>query len=80
MPRNIPWQEIERTMYQLQDSSEEWRAIKLVVLGNGRIGKTTLLKALKQSLNIDTPRRVIKCYIENALLNISHKIIVNYCK
>lgn len=35
--------EIRRHIEQLLQEGEEWRSIKLIVLGNGRIGKTTLL-------------------------------------
>eukprot|EP00026_Physarum_polycephalum_P001439 Phypoly_transcript_01440.p1 GENE.Phypoly_transcript_01440~~Phypoly_transcript_01440.p1 ORF type:complete len:1130 (-),score=207.03 Phypoly_transcript_01440:9-3374(-) len=36
---------------ELMKSSEELRAMKLVVLGNGRIGKTTLLHAMQKILD-----------------------------
>lgn len=36
---------------ELKKSSEVWRAMKLVVLGHGRIGKTTLLHVLKSLLD-----------------------------
>jgi len=38
----------ESFLIELMKNSEEWRAMKLVVLGNGRIGKTTLLQSLKK--------------------------------
>ncbi len=33
---------------QLMAEAEEWKAIKMVVLGHGRVGKTTLLHAINQ--------------------------------
>jgi hypothetical protein len=36
---------------QLKKQSEEWRAMKLVTLGHGRIGKTTLLNKLRSILD-----------------------------
>lgn len=35
----------------MANNNEEFRAMKLVVLGNGRVGKTTLLCALKKLLD-----------------------------
>ncbi len=35
---------------QLLSGSEKWRAMKMVILGNGRIGKTTLLDAFEHLL------------------------------
>lgn len=34
-------------------SSEAWRAIKMVILGHGQIGKTTLLSSIKKLLKQD---------------------------
>lgn len=51
MPRTISEGDIESVFQELIKSSEEWRALKLVVLGNGRIGKITLIRAIKQQLN-----------------------------
>ncbi len=52
VPRNINMREEEMRNYikQLISGSEQWRAMKLVVLGNGRIGKTTLLRAFDRIL------------------------------
>lgn len=38
---------------ELMQSSDELRAMKLVVLGNGRIGKTTLINAMKTAIDPD---------------------------
>jgi energy-coupling factor transporter ATP-binding protein EcfA2 len=43
-------QDIEHVVKELKLSSEPWNAIKLVVLGHGRIGKTTLLSSLEDIL------------------------------
>jgi hypothetical protein len=42
--------EIQIFIEQLQRKSEVWRSMKLVILGHGRIGKTTLLQSLRQVL------------------------------
>jgi len=38
---------MRQSLEAMKESSEEWRAMKLVVLGHGRVGKTTLLHKLK---------------------------------
>ncbi len=38
-------------LQQLMAEAEEWKAIKMVVLGHGRIGKTTLLHAINQIMD-----------------------------
>ena len=48
--------EIEHFVKELKLSSEPWKTIKLVVLGHGRIGKTTLLSALENILNPTSPQ------------------------
>ncbi len=52
VPRNVNMKEEEMRNFveQLIAGSEQWKAMKLVVLGNGRIGKTTLLRAFDQLL------------------------------
>eukprot|EP00026_Physarum_polycephalum_P000711 Phypoly_transcript_00712.p1 GENE.Phypoly_transcript_00712~~Phypoly_transcript_00712.p1 ORF type:complete len:920 (-),score=65.02 Phypoly_transcript_00712:1306-4065(-) len=42
--------EIESFVQQLLTSSSEWRAMKLVVLGHGQIGKSTLLSKVRSIL------------------------------
>jgi hypothetical protein len=37
-------------MQELLLASEDWKVLKLVVLGHGRIGKTTMLHAMKTIL------------------------------
>src|SRR5271163_3222238 len=44
-------EDIRAFVRELMESSEELRAMKLVVLGHGRIGKTTLLQAMKHILH-----------------------------
>ena len=41
--------EIKKFVNDLVTQREEWNSLKLVVLGHGEIGKTTLLDALKKS-------------------------------
>lgn len=40
--------EIANFVKSLMEKSEEWKAMKIVVLGHGEIGKTTLLDAFKK--------------------------------
>lgn len=60
----------ESTLNKLQkmmnDSKEEWRAMKVIVLGHGRIGKTSLITRLHEIFNQH----------ENKVLNLD-KIINN---
>ncbi len=42
--------EIRSHITQLLQEGEEWKSIKLIVLGNGRIGKTTLLSTFDELL------------------------------
>jgi hypothetical protein len=46
VPRKTNIPHIEPSLEELINSSKEWRSLKLVVLGNKCIGKTTLLHAL----------------------------------
>lgn len=50
IPHNMKKEDIPQFLADLQKSSEELRAMKLMVLGDGRIGKTTLLNAMKRIL------------------------------
>ncbi len=43
--------EMRQFIQQLMEEAEEWKAIKMVVLGHGRIGKTTLLHAINQIMD-----------------------------
>jgi hypothetical protein len=45
-------EEIIRFLEELQKSSEEWRVMKLIILGNGQIGKTTFVQFIKQITNL----------------------------
>ncbi len=42
--------DITKFMKELMKNSSEWKTMKIVILGHGRIGKTTLLRALKSQL------------------------------
>lgn len=50
--------EMRKFLFELRRGFEEWRAMKLVVLGHGRIGKTTLLHALKGLLKQNPNKKV----------------------
>ncbi len=43
--------EIRAYIQQLMSEAEEWKAIKMIVLGHGRIGKTTLLHSIHQIID-----------------------------
>jgi len=52
IPRNLcTKQQIESFVQALVENCAPWRALKLVTLGNGRIGKTTLLHKLRSMLD-----------------------------
>lgn len=51
IPQHLQDNDIKEFLSQLMKSGEEFRAMKLVVLGNGRIGKTTLLHTIKKILD-----------------------------
>lgn len=42
---------MKKFLEELGKGHEEWRAMKLVIMGHGRIGKTTLLHVIKSQLN-----------------------------
>jgi hypothetical protein len=50
VPRSLEQHEIRPFLIELIKSSEEWKAMKLIILGHGRIGKTTMLHVLKDIL------------------------------
>ncbi len=43
--------EMRAYVQQLMSEGEEWKAIKMIVLGHGRIGKTTLLHSIHQIID-----------------------------
>ncbi len=43
--------EMRKNIIHLISDSVPWRVIKMVILGNGRIGKTTLLRSIDNILN-----------------------------
>lgn len=47
VPLKMPKDQIRSFFKEFETKSEEWKAMKLVVLGNGRIGKSTLVHKLK---------------------------------
>ncbi len=52
VPRRADMKDCEMREYveQLISEGEQWKSLKMVVLGNGQIGKTTLLHAFNQLL------------------------------
>ncbi len=59
-------EQMRQYIQQLIASGEQWKSMKMVVLGNGRIGKTTLLQAFDDILHPDHPTKV--CFFS---LNVS---------
>ncbi len=55
-------EEIRRYIKQLMSNGEQWKAIKMVVLGNGRIGKTTLLRSIDQILSPSLKVRYVRFF------------------
>lgn len=51
IPQHLPVGEMRQFLYALMKNSEPLRSMKLVVLGHGRIGKTTLLNAMRNILD-----------------------------
>jgi hypothetical protein len=56
IPRNMKPKNFQHFLKELRENSKELRAMKLVVLGDGRIGKTTLLNAMKSILDMTEPK------------------------
>ena len=55
VPRTLTKEEELRTfLNELKTQGEKWNALKLVVLGHGEVGKTTLIHAVRRSLDIRT--------------------------
>lgn len=72
--------EMHSFLTELMAKSEEWRAMKLVVLGHGRIGKTTLLREIKHSLDPQSPRVYLnysKFYANTVLIDAKSR---EYCR
>lgn len=61
IPLSLPKDKIREFVRESIHNSEVWKTMKLVVLGHGRIGKTTLLHQLRASVNA-TP-------LHNVLIN-----------
>ncbi len=53
VPRRVDMSEKEMRTFisQLIQEGEQWKSMKMVVLGNGRIGKTTLLRTFDKLLD-----------------------------
>lgn len=51
VPLNLPIDQM-RSFLEAAKKSEPWKAMKLVVLGHGRIGKSTMVHRLKEHVNI----------------------------
>jgi hypothetical protein len=51
--------DIRKFLLVLKHGFEEWRSMKMIVLGNGGIGKTTLLHGLKEILGKETLHKEI---------------------
>jgi hypothetical protein len=51
VPRSIKEGDIEPFLRELMKTSTPWYSLKLVLLGNGRVGKTTLLHKMLEHLN-----------------------------
>ena len=47
-------EELRTFLKELKAQGEKWNALKLVVLGHGEVGKTTLIHAIRRSLDIHT--------------------------
>jgi len=62
VPNNINTvEEIEQFIIDLCEQGEEWNTLKLVVLGHGEVGKTTLLHTIRRYLE-DTSWLVRVCF------------------
>lgn len=47
-PGRMQEEDIQKFLQELKVKSEPWKTMKIVVLGHGRIGKTTLLAAIRK--------------------------------
>lgn len=53
-------EQIVNLLEELKRSSEPWKKMRLIVLGHGRIGKTTLLKAIHNLLDPSLHHQVLQ--------------------
>ena len=58
VPRSMDVKDISPFLNDMMKNSEPWKAIKLVVLGHGRIGKTTMLQILKRLISTNQGYKV----------------------
>lgn len=46
-------EEILKFIEDVEKEPDDWRGMKVIILGNGRIGKTTYVNFLKKMLNVE---------------------------
>jgi Flp pilus assembly CpaF family ATPase len=68
--------QIETFVKELMAHSAPWQAMKLVTLGHGRIGKTTLLNKLR--LIVDPNEKVAVCMRRGMGVIIDQEIFVKF--
>lgn len=52
VPCTLKQDEVEPFLRDVMTRSEPWNSLKLIILGHGRIGKTTLLHSIKDILQL----------------------------
>jgi Cdc6-like AAA superfamily ATPase len=75
VPRSIKEDDIKSFLHELMKKSTPWHSMKLVVLGNGRIGKTTLLHMMLQLLKTSDNNNDNNNFNEVCGVNIERKHI-----
>lgn len=71
VPLGLDINKIPGLLEYLKERSEPWKKMKLVVLGHGQIGKTTLVAALHNILNPSDQQQVHYTYID-LLINFNY--------
>lgn len=66
--------DIETYFQDLADGGEAWRAMKVLILGNGRIGKTTLVKAITDFLKKSKFTKVLKAVQRGLAMKVMQKL------
>jgi hypothetical protein len=59
---------VEQFIIDIHEQGEEWNTLKLVVLGHGEVGKTTLLHAIRRHFNSWVARVSFLFYIFFSIL------------